>query len=290
MFRLNNLLRSSGIDPQRTVILLHTPGERKLARLLPFLAAEEPLVLEAYQSVHSRPATATMRQRDTIISFIRTETGRLALAGVFANRGVADRPTSELRAIPHMRRVIDEFGANSVLDDPTIKTWPYFTLVRLPQLSEYVGRLQIAPRLTQTYARLAEKLDAEIVELAAESVFVPPAPNWREFIVTGPEVRSLPRSWQVLLKEWRGIYLITDEADGQRYVGAAYGQENLLGRWIAHVAKDKGVTVQLRLRDPLSFRFSIIERVSPDMPAEDVIRLERTWMERLDTIQYGLNT
>ncbi len=46
----------------------------------------------------------------------------------------------------------------------------------------------------------------------------------------------------------------------------------------------------LRKRDPQHFRFTILQRVSPDMDSDDVIRLESTWKERLHTrMPYGLN-
>jgi hypothetical protein len=57
-----------------------------------------------------------------------------------------------------------------------------------------------------------------------------------------------------------------------------------------HVAGESGVTAELRKRDPKQFRFSILERVSPDLPPDEVIRIERSWMDRLDTIRHGLNT
>ena len=57
----------------------------------------------------------------------------------------------------------------------------------------------------------------------------------------------------------------------------------------AHDAAATGVTVRLADRNPVNFRFSILERVSPDAPAEEVIALEQTWMERLGTVEFGLN-
>ena len=290
MFRLNDLLRGNNVPPERTAVLLHTPGEARLARLLPFLAQEEPEILEAFQSVHSSRATATLRKRDFMVSFVRIEGGSLAMAGVFRNQGCIDRPTQELAALPAMRRVINDFGANADLETSGAATWPWFDFVRISALEHYKGRIQIRPRLTQSYARLAENLDAEIVALTEASVLVPSAPGWRDFVVTTAELRSLPANWSARLREWRGVYLIVDESDGVRYVGSAYGEENFLGRWRTHVGGEAGITAKLKRRRVRDFRFSILERVSPDMQAEDVIRRERTWMDRLHTIQYGLNS
>jgi hypothetical protein len=57
----------------------------------------------------------------------------------------------------------------------------------------------------------------------------------------------------------------------------------------AYAARWHGGNILLRQREPKYFRFSI-QRVSPDMDAADVIRLEATWKERLHTrAPFGLN-
>ena len=108
-------------------------------------------------------------------------------------------------------------------------------------------------------------------------------------MLTADEVRTLPRDWAARLREWRGVYLIIDQRDRMHYVGSAYGADNILTRWQAHVAGDKGVTKELALRDPAGFRFSILERTSPDLDKEAVIALEQSWKRRLDTLEHGLN-
>ena len=72
-------------------------------------------------------------------------------------------------------------------------------------------------------------------------------------------------------------------------MGAAYGEENLLGRWRAHIAGDLGVTRELSKRETKNFRFSILELLAPDAATEEVVDRERRWMDRLHTIEYGLN-
>lgn len=289
MLRFNDLLRAVDIAPEETAVLLHTPRERRFARVLPFLAMDAPDVLEAFQSVHSERATATLKRRRFMASFVRVEAGTLAFVGVFQNNGCAERPAEALLRDPSMRRVVHEFGANTILLSLEGRTWPAFDFERLPALSDYVGRVQIRPKLTQSYARLAENLDAEIVALSEGSILAAAAPDWRDFIVTAPEIRALPRSWAARLREWRGVYMILDQADGKRYVGSAYGAENLLGRWQHHVAATYGITAHLKGRRTDGFRFSILERVSPDLPAEEVIALEHGWMDRLGTRDFGLN-
>lgn len=98
------------------------------------------------------------------------------------------------------------------------------------------------------------------------------------------------RTYADVLSDPNVAFLRTrDRSDGARYVGSAYGETNLLGRWQAHVAGDAGVTVELARRDPAGFDFSILERVSPDMEIGDITIREQGWMTRLHTKVDGLN-
>lgn len=289
MVRFNDILRAEGIDPARTAVCLHTPRERALARLLPLFAETEPALFEAYQGAHSVTATRTLRKRDYMASFVRIESGTLVFVGVYRNRGARERPRAEIRTMPEIDRLIRDLGAYREFEDTAGPAWLWFDLELTGYLGAYRGRLQIAPRLTQAYMRLAEKLDAEVVALSRDSELSAAAPDWQSFIVTGPEMRLLPANWASRLREWRGVYLIVDETDGQRYVGSAYGADNLLARWRAHVANDRGTTARLRARDPANFRFSILQTVDPNLTAEDLIAIENSWKERLHTREFGLN-
>jgi hypothetical protein len=115
-------------------------------------------------------------------------------------------------------------------------------------------------------------------------------PAWNELELTWADLSVIPKSWEVALSQWRGIYFIFDSSDGKAYVGAAYGSDNLLGRWRYYSTSGHGDNRYLKHRNPQNFRFTILERVSPDMPSEDVIRLENTWKMRLHTRHpHGLN-
>ena len=39
------------------------------------------------------------------------------------------------------------------------------------------------------------------------------------------------QTWKTALENQKGVYLITDVKSGKRYVGSAYGQDMILGRW-----------------------------------------------------------
>ena len=114
-------------------------------------------------------------------------------------------------------------------------------------------------------------------------------PPWNKIVLLWDELQTLPSQWRQALSHWRGIYLIFDVSDGRSYVGSAYGQENLLGRWLNYAKSGHGGNRELRERNPVNFRFSILERVSPDLPPDDVIAREVSWKTRLHTREFGLN-
>lgn len=290
MLRLSDLLAQSGLALTQVAVVLHTPKERRFAQMLPTLAHERPELFEAYQATHGSVAEATLRKRTYVAAFIGMSDSSLLFAGLFQKDDMRLRSRIEIGEEPAVRSLIEEFSVCQEFSGDQEGDWLWFDFRRIKALDGYVGRLRIAPKLTQTYVRLAEKFDVEVAAIERESALVGPAPDWQKMICTGQEVRVLPESWKARLREWRGVYLIVDQLDGKRYVGSAYGDEsNILGRWQTHVAKDLGVTVELSKRDPANFRFSILQLVAKDAPAEDVIRVERNWMDRLDTIQNGLN-
>lgn len=164
-----------------------------------------------------------------------------------------------------------------------------FDMSVMEALSTLEGRLVVPRPAGRAYVRLAETCVLPIKRIDETARFIPPMPGWNELVLNGKDIRGLPGVWAERLSQWRGIYLIVDQTDGARYVGSAYGAENLHARWLAHVRRDKGITVELSKRDPLAFRFTILERTSPDLPAEEVIAIEQSWKTRLDTVTHGLN-
>jgi hypothetical protein len=114
-------------------------------------------------------------------------------------------------------------------------------------------------------------------------------PCWDELLLTWEELRHPPKTWVQVLSQWRGVYSILDGTDGRGYVGSAYGDENLHGRWSNYAALGDGGNKRLRERAPERFLFSILELVSPTARKEDVIQRESNWKDRLHTREFGLN-
>lgn len=290
--RFNLLLSDQGIDPAQVAMILHTPKERELRRWLASLVVDAPELFNAYQNNHKERVEATLKVRKYMASFVDDGAGAILFVGLYAINAWEDRTAAELDADPANRALQARFGTKNFAKAAVAEgraTWSIFDFAPLAALADLRGRVVIDYRPTQMYVRLAENLDPEILEVRRQARFAPPAPDWRDFIVTAEELKNLHQGWAQALLHWRGVYLIVGERDGERYVGSAYGEQNLLGRWQAHVAREKGVTAELGLRDTSLFRFSILQLLLHDATADEVIAAENTWKDRLHTRKWGLN-
>ena len=167
----------------------------------------------------------------------------------------------------------------------------WFDLTLTNQLSELSGKLVVRwPPPERVWTRWCSKNEFGILSIHEESLLSPAMPDWRKLIFNWNELQVIPTSWRSKLAEWRGVYFILDVSDGKGYVGSAYGSENIRHRWENYAKRGHGGNKLLKSRKPEDLRFSILERVSPDTPVNEVIQLEETWKVRLHTCEYGLNT
>ncbi|NYS24408.1 GIY-YIG nuclease family protein [Rhodobacteraceae bacterium 2376] len=290
--QFNDLLRAHDIDPAMTALALHKPRDPRIRAALCVMAESAPGLFEAYQSTHPTIPEATLKARRTMAAFLSRAEGELTFIGLYLQAGWRDVPAAELDAMPlqaEMRARLGQGGLSAEARARGIAARALFDLRPLDVLSDLRGRLVVTDPGARNYMRLAERTSLPVREITLRATLAPPVPDWRALRLTTDELRHLPRDWITTLHQWRGVYLIVDERDGARYVGAAYGEDNLLGRWQAHVAGEIGVTVELRRRDTSQFRFSILELLSPAATAEEVITCEQNWMDRLHTRRYGLN-
>jgi GIY-YIG catalytic domain len=290
--QFNSLLRDAGIDPTEVSVMLHLTKLEPLRSFLPILVDQHPDLFDAYQSLHSEPSARVLSNRKFAASFVPIGPARMVFAGLFEITDKQDRPVAEIYADPRLIRLQLDFGASDIdpaRHHPNGGTQRQFTLAPRPELASEIGRLHIDRPGTRAMIQIAANMDPEVVALTERRHLSPPIPHWTALILSKPEILNLPRDWAVAMAQWRGIYLIADATDGARYVGSAYGQDNIHGRWRNHIAGEHGVSVELRSRQTARFRFSILEILRHDASGDDVIRCEHSWMDRLHTRIWGLN-
>ena len=100
-------------------------------------------------------------------------------------------------------------------------------------------------------------------------------------------------SWRTALQNQKGVYLLTDSSNGKMYVGSAYGDQMILGRWKSYVKNGNGGNVELKklkfehIKD--KFRYSILDIFKSTIDDEIILERESWWKEVLLSRDFGYN-
>lgn len=113
--------------------------------------------------------------------------------------------------------------------------------------------------------------------------------------------------WKQALSGVYGVYLITDLSNGQLYVGSAYGEDGVYGRWCTYLTSgydkdenESGDYPNKRLRDLVrkrgvqyikqNFQYSLLE-IFPknEMGKSNALTRENYWKEMVDSRYHGYN-
>ena len=287
--QFNDLLSKEGIDPKDVMVLRHRPGERKLRKVLPWLVDENPKLFNAYQQTQGKRVEKAMQRAKFVASFIGHEAGKALFVGLYKNVGKARSLSfAQFWKMPAYRELKSKYEMLGMTHKHRKCLW--FNLVRQEFRAEWLGKLIVSwPGKELSWWRWADRNEFRIHAIADDSMLDHGIPEWKELTLNGDELGTLPRKWRDELSRWRGIYFILDESDGKGYVGAAFGDENLFGRWRAYGKSGHGGNKLMRGRDPKHFRFSVLQIVPHDMEASAVQSLEKSWKDRLHTREFGMN-
>lgn len=285
---LNDLLTAVSIPPEQVLVLRHRPKEPQLNKVLPWLAAEKPEVFNAYQQTQSEKLERVMSKmvgKGYIASFIGRKAGKALFIGLYQITAAHPLTFEQFWAVPAYQEM-KTFGMKGwAADEATFRqSVLWFDLTPLPQYADWKGKLIVGwPPPERSWWRRAHRNTMPLLAVREDSALDAAMPSRDELTLTWEELSVLPERWKNVIGQWRGVYYIYDTSDGKGYVGSAAGAENLLGRWLGYAVSGHGGNALLRGRDPKAFRFTILQRVSPDMDVADVSRLESTWKVRLHT-------
>jgi len=286
---LTHLLQNVGIDPAEVLVLRHRPTELPLRKVLPWLAQEHPAVFNAYQQHHGarlEKALGKLIGKGYVASFIGMNPGEAVFAGLYRIQGSKTVTFEQFWSIPEIKTLLTHRIKGWEKGDREHHEW--FDLTTLEAYKGWIGKLSVKwPAPERTWWRRAHKNSFPILAITEESRFVSRFPDWQNLVLTWDQLKVIPRTWRETLKQWRGIYLIHDSLDNRNYIGSAGGIENLIGRWEDYAKKGDGGNKHLIGRNPQTFLFSILERVSPDMSQTDIVLLENSWKQRLHTLHPG---
>lgn len=125
--------------------------------------------------------------------------------------------------------------------------------------------------------------------------------DYFEFILNFQELREIVNNqysdWKQMLSATKGIYLISDSKSGKLYIGSAYGDEGIWGRWMAYVStnghgnnKILKELISTDINYALNFHFSILMLLPRTTTASQAIKEEQLLKKKLGTNSFGLNS
>ena len=100
-------------------------------------------------------------------------------------------------------------------------------------------------------------------------------------------------NWKTALQNQKGVYLITDLKNGKHYVGSAYGNDMILGRWQNYVKTGHGGNIELKklktdyIRQ--NFKYSILDIFKSTIDDQIIIERENWWKDVLQSRIFGYN-
>jgi len=168
----------------------------------------------------------------------------------------------------------------------------------LPEYQKFVGRLIIKYKnKSQTMIRNAESVIDEcyVWQILPDTFDNDLFPGYEKVNISWEELKRVldKESWKTALQNQKGVYLITDKSNGKMYVGSAYGENMILGRWRAYVATGHGGNVGLKKLTfdhiKQNFKYSILEIFKSTTDDQIIIDRENLWKEVLQTRQFGYN-
>jgi hypothetical protein len=162
--------------------------------------------------------------------------------------------------------------------------------------SEFIGRLKLYSPYNSRTVRLnmeGQYDDFEVTEILREPYTGRAFPGYEDIELSFTEIETIVQNartdWKIALESIKGIYLITDVLTGKRYVGSAYGEMGVWGRWCNYTATGHGGNVELRalVTNPdlsycrANFRFALLEHRSFRTADEYIIEREKFWKKLL---------
>ena len=273
----SDVLRKVGIDPAKVKIIRHALSDRR------FKACYDSQKVEEYTRHQRKELDQGYEYWVTFISDQGTLCKLHALYRV--GNAVVDTPDVCPEGLPEIEA--REFRGEKL----------YFDLEHLDTLREYENRLIIDwGKGTRTWHQKGTT-EKEIVSIQGDSF-----PGFEDLCLSYDRLQMLIKNpsgyeaWYAAISSVNAIYLITDKKTGAQYIGSAYNNNGLWGRWTSYITTGgHGGNVKMmeviqknpeRCHD---LQFSVLQILSKAMTKDDIIQAENRWKKKLLTKEFGWN-
>ncbi|MCW4468294.1 GIY-YIG nuclease family protein [Flavobacterium sp. MFBS3-15] len=190
------------------------------------------------------------------------------------------------------------FHIGKVTNDLNILNGVGYEYQDLPEYKKYLGRLIVTfKNKAQTMIRNAESVidDCYVYQILPDTFDNDIFPGYEKVNISWNEMnRVLEKdTWKTALQNQKGVYLMTDISNGKKYVGSAYGDNMILGRWISYANNGHGGNAGLKKLTfdhiKQNFKYSILSIYKSTTDDQIIINNESWWKEVLQSRQFGYN-
>jgi hypothetical protein len=268
MLTLNTILKHEGVDPKNVRLVRHQDANAA-AGCTPYDAwRARDGRLEMYQRIQKKEKFTV---GEYLASFVVTPSGDTLFVGLFHVTGLGIAPQGTFDPV----RREDRTGHH------------FYEIQPDERLSEYTGHLIIdwgnAPIVWAQSAATNDKLVLEIKKEVKDEAF----PGFTPFCCDIAQIETIPFSWQDVLKNTRGVYLLVCRDTGKQYVGSAKGDESLWGRFCDYKRTGHGGNVELKKLGLKNLQATVLEVVNAD--TQEIEQIEALWKKKLLSREFGLN-
>lgn len=194
------------------------------------------------------------------------------------------------------------FDISRITKDLDIKGGVGYEHETLNEYKKYFGRIIVKYHNTsQNMIRWAENLidDLEVLEILPESFNDDDFPGYENVDLSFGDLKRVVdrKDWKTALENQKGVYLIVDKMNGKKYVGSAYGENMILGRWKNYLDNGHGGNIELRKLIEENgfdyvknnFRYSILDIHKSTTDDKIIIHRESRWKKVLKSKEFGYN-
>lgn len=264
MITIQELLYNRGLDQNAKIKLVRHKDQRQ--DLYNLYRTEYPEFLK-YQNSQSKDV---FRNVDYIVSFIGEEGNRSRFIGVFK---ITDRKTineNHYEYQMHRENGFEDLTERVIIFWKTPISWHQW-------IKNKMEVIEIHPGLH--YQQFTD---------------------YSDFILDFHELKEIVNNqysdWKKMLSITKGIYLINDTNTGKLYVGSAYGEDGIWGRWCNYIStnghgNNKTLKEQIDFDKDYAkhFQFSILMLLPRTITPDEAIKKERLFKSKLGTNSFGLN-
>ena len=179
----------------------------------------------------------------------------------------------------------------------------------IDELEPYIGRMVVLYSGKGANVTLADVSKVKKLEVAAvlDVPLYNAFPGYDKVRLSYKQLEGVidTPEWQEKLSAKKGVYVITDKKTGKLYVGSAYGDTGIFGRWKTYIDSDgriinddvdypnqgfkEIVTTFGKEYIKKYFQYSILETFEIGTLEKDITKRESWWKEALDTREHGYN-